>query len=131
MKNTLTRISIEAGNILLKSKLKLKKELKVDGSYITSADIESNNYIVSELSKTKIPIISEESNPIDFKKRKYLKKYWLIDPLDGTREYINNSPEYTVNISLIENNIPIYGVIHSPENNMIYFGNVKKENLKY
>ena len=57
MRNNLIRIIIEAGNILLSSRSRLDKKLKTDGSYVTSADVESNNYIISQLSKTKIPII--------------------------------------------------------------------------
>ncbi len=95
---------------------------KEDKSPITQADINSNNLIVSRLIKLdpNIPILSEESL-VKWENRKDWNKYWLIDPLDGTKEFINRNGEFTVNISLIENNYPIFGIIYSPVKSLLYY----------
>lgn len=97
-------------------------QLKRDDSPVTDADLASNEVITKALSKTGIPILSVESDIQDFHIRKNWKRYWLIDPLDGTKEYINKNGEFTVNIALIENNIPTLGVVSIPEKNKIYIG---------
>ena len=67
-----------------------------------------------------IPILSEESL-VEWEERKNWNTYWLIDPLDGTKEFINRNGEFTVNISLIENNYPIFGIIYSPVKSLLYY----------
>ena len=102
-------IAIDAG---LKIKEYYKKEnkiyLKEDNSPLTQADLESNKIIVNELKKidSSIPILTEESY-IEWKLRKNWTQYWLVDPLDGTKEFINHNGEFTVNIALIKSNKPI------------------------
>ena len=97
-------------------------QFKEDNSPVTAADLASNEIIINVLSKTGIPILSEESDIQEFHVRKNWKRYWLIDPLDGTKEYINKNGEFTVNIALIENNIPTLGLVSIPEKNKIYIG---------
>jgi len=116
-------IALNAGNKILKyfnTDYKIIK--KKDNSPLTSADLESNKVIINELSKiyTNVPILSEESI-IDWSSRKKWNKFWLVDPLDGTKEFINKSAEFTVNIALIENNKPILGVIYAPALSKIYY----------
>ena len=96
--------------------------MKEDQSPLTNADLDSNNIICSGLSKidSTIPIVSEESF-VDWKTRKEWNKYWLIDPLDGTKEFINKNGEFTVNIALIENNEPVLGIIFVPVLSTLYF----------
>ena len=98
-------------------------DTKEDSSPITEADINSNELIVTRLKtlEPNIPILSEESL-VSWGIRKKWNKYWLIDPLDGTKEFINRNGEFTVNISLIENNLPIFGVIYAPEKSLLYYG---------
>ena len=86
---------------------------KSDGSPITQADLISNKIIVSYLEKTGIPILSEEA-VVDYSVRKYWKSFWIIDPLDGTKDFIKRNDEFTVNIALIENGRPTLGVVHAP-----------------
>ena len=95
---------------------------KEDKSPLTEADLASNSYIIESLSSiySNIPILSEESF-VDWNIRKNWKKYWLIDPLDGTKEFISKNGEFTVNIALIENNIPVIGVIYAPALSKIFF----------
>ena len=86
-------------------------ESKTDNSPLTLADKKSHDTIVSMLKKTKTHIISEESESIDYQIRKKWKEYWLIDPLDGTKEFIKKNGEFTVNIALIKDNSPFIGIV--------------------
>jgi 3'(2'), 5'-bisphosphate nucleotidase len=96
-------------------------KLKEDNSPLTKADIKSNEIIVNDLQKIGIPIISEESNQIPFSERKGWNRFWLVDPLDGTKEFLNRNGEFTVNIALIDNQKPIMGVIYLPIKGILYF----------
>ena len=116
-------IAIEAGKEILKVyKKNIIIKSKEDNSPLTIADINSNNIIINKLKNidTSIPILSEESL-VDWSERKSWKKYWLIDPLDGTKEFINRNGEFTVNIALIEKNYPIFGVIYAPAKSLLYY----------
>ena len=118
-----SNLAISAGHIIMKHyKKNTKVMFKEDQSPLTNADLDSNNIICSGLSKidSTIPIVSEESF-VDWQKRKEWYKYWLIDPLDGTKEFINKNGEFTVNIALIENNTPVLGVIFVPVLSTLYF----------
>lgn len=90
--------------------------LKNDMSPLTQADISSHDIITNRLKEItpKIPIISEEGNLMTYDERKSLKYFWLIDPLDGTKEFLKKNGEFTINISLIRNNTPILGIIYAP-----------------
>ncbi|MDA8561862.1 3'(2'),5'-bisphosphate nucleotidase CysQ [Gammaproteobacteria bacterium] len=108
---------------------KIDFKLKSDCSPLTAADIASHNVIIEGLSKLtpKIPIISEEgSDKID----STCETYWLVDPLDGTKEFINKNDEFTINIALIENNNPTLGVVCAPALNILYSGIVGKKAFK-
>ena len=96
--------------------------IKEDNSPLTNADLSSNKIIIEELKKIDIdtPILSEETL-ISWNERKDWNTYWLIDPLDGTKEFIKKNDEFTVNIALIKNNIPILGVIFVPALSIIYY----------
>jgi len=97
--------------------------LKDDGSECTDADIFVSNKISSYLGSKfpHIPIISEE-NTTAIKSDKFSKDlFWLLDPLDGTRAFINNKDYYSINLALVENDIPVIGIICFPEENLVYF----------
>ena len=98
-----------------------KIEEKADKSPLTLADKRSHETIVQGLEKFDIPILSEEGKDIPFEKRKKWVVYWLIDPLDGTKEFIKKNGEFTVNIALIRNRKPITGVVYLPDKNSLYF----------
>ena len=118
-----SNLAISAGHAIIEHYRKdIKVMIKEDQSPLTNADLDSNNIICSGLSKidSTIPIISEESF-VDWQTRKEWNKYWLIDPLDGTKEFINKNGEFTVNIALIENNKPVLGVIFVPVLSTLYF----------
>ncbi len=96
--------------------------IKTDNSPLTKADKAANSIITSELKRTHIPIISEENKLTDYNERKDWKAFWMVDPLDGTKEFIKKNGEFTVNIALIRNKKPIFGVIYVPVKEQLYFG---------
>ena len=99
-------------------------ESKDDESPLTRADLASNSVIVSGLQSLspRLPIISEEAGLPDFAERSGWTRYWLIDPLDGTKEFVKRNGEFTVNIALIEDGVPTFGVVHVPVQNVTYVG---------
>lgn len=107
-------------------------EIKSDNSPLTLADKISNDIITKKLNKyfPSIPILSEEGKEIPYEVRKKWSKFFLVDPLDGTKEFINRNGEFTVNIALIENNIPVLGVIYVPVSDEVYYGNIKEGAFK-
>ena len=99
-------------------------ETKDDQSPLTRADLASNAVIVAGLRELTpdIPIISEESGLPDFAERRQWNRYWLIDPLDGTKEFVKRNGEFTVNIALIDGHVPILGVVYVPVSQLSYIG---------
>lgn len=91
-------------------------QYKANQSPITEADIKANEIICSALKKQypNIPILSEENKQIDYQQRKNWQYYWCIDPIDGTKEFINKNHEWTINIALIYQNTPVLGVVYAP-----------------
>lgn len=102
----------------------LDYQLKADDSPITEADLLAHNIITNELKKLTpdIPILSEEDAKISFEIRSKWSRYWLVDPLDGTNEFINHSDEFSVNIALLAEHKPVLGVIYAPAHQTCYFG---------
>lgn len=98
-------------------------ELKNDNSPLTIADKKCNKRIEEILSNSKIPILSEEGKKVSYSERKNWEYLWIVDPLDGTKEFIKKNGEFTVNVALIHNNQPIVGVIYVPVKNIVYFSN--------
>lgn len=96
-------------------------EHKHDKSPLTLADKNSNDVIEEYLKNTNIPILSEEGTNIPYSERKEWEYFWLVDPLDGTKEFIKRNGEFTVNIAMIHNGNPIIGVIYVPVKNELYF----------
>ncbi|NOX66679.1 MAG: 3'(2'),5'-bisphosphate nucleotidase CysQ [Chlorobi bacterium] len=124
--NYLIDLSVKAGKAILDiyNSEDFGVEIKSDNSPLTKADKASNEIIEKGLKKLfpDIPILSEEGKEIPFEERKDWEKFWLVDPLDGTKEFIKRNGEFTVNIALIENNIPAFGVIYVPVTGEIYYG---------
>ena len=101
-------------------------ETKEDASPLTLADKKANKVINSYLQKTQIPIISEENEQLSFETRKTWNRCWIVDPLDGTKEFIKRNGEFTVNIALIEKDTSVVGVIYVPATKELYFGSVEE-----
>lgn len=119
---TSVHAAIEAGDAILRVyKSDFKVEEKADQSPLTLADMRSHDIIVSRLSQFDIPILSEEGKDLPYEDRKKWDTFWLVDPLDGTKEFIKRNGEFTVNIALIQGQKSILGVIFVPDKGMLYF----------
>ncbi|MDA3833454.1 MAG: 3'(2'),5'-bisphosphate nucleotidase CysQ [Spirochaetales bacterium] len=103
-------------------------EMKADNSPLTAADKASHEVIVAGLQKywPDIPILSEEGEDIPYEERKNWQRFWLVDPIDGTKEFIKRNGEFTVNIALIEGQSPVAGVVYVPAQEKLYWGEVAK-----
>jgi len=113
---------IDAGNISLELRKKgLKKEIKKDKTPVTNGDIEVNKLITDRIEKITpdIQIVSEESS--ENKLNENLKTFWLIDPIDGTHDYINDRDEFTINAGLIINNRPEIGIVYAPAKKRLFY----------
>ncbi|MBV7441903.1 3'(2'),5'-bisphosphate nucleotidase CysQ [Weeksellaceae bacterium TAE3-ERU29] len=127
--------AIEAGKEILKIYDKdFSVEYKEDNSPITDADITSNKVIVNHLKTTNISIISEEIKADSYKERVNWNFVWIVDPLDGTKEFVKKNGEFTVNIALVENGVPILGVIYAPVKKELFYadknGSFKVKNIE-
>ncbi len=118
----------EAGSIIMDvyESHNLEVTYKADDSPLTRADMLSHHFLVSGLEKLGYPVISEEGDPELYNKRLDWPRYWLVDPLDGTKEFVKRNGEFTVNIALIENNKPVWGIIYAPVLLSLYAGIVGK-----
>ena len=116
--------SLEAGEEILEvyESGDFRTEMKEDRTPLTQADLRSNSVITSYLEKNGFPILSEEGAGIPYNDRKGWSHFWMVDPLDGTKEFIKRNGEFTVNIAFIHNRSPIMGVIYAPVQKLLYFG---------
>ena len=118
-------LAIEAGNRILEVyATDFEVQSKDDQSPVTQADFASHDIIAAGLQALTpdIPILSEEDGLPPFEVRCRWPRYWLIDPLDGTREFVNRNGEFTVNVALIEDHAPVLGVVHVPVRSRTYIG---------
>lgn len=116
-------IAREAGDAIMKIYQKdFLVEYKEDNSPLTEADKKANTIICNSLKKLypNIPILSEENKSVSYEERKNWDSFWLIDPIDGTKEFIKKNGEFTVNIALIEKQTPVLGVVYAPALGDIY-----------
>ena len=127
MIETAINAAIEAGKAILKiyGKAALEVELKEDQSPLTLADKDSHAVIKDMLKKTGYPVLSEEGVPVPYEERKQWEYYWLVDPLDGTKEFIKRNGDFTVNIALIHKNRPSLGVVYVPVTKELYYASDK------
>jgi 3'(2'), 5'-bisphosphate nucleotidase len=97
-------------------------EIKSDNSPLTLADKQAHLTIVKYLESTNLPILSEEGRSIPYEERKNWETFWMVDPLDGTKEFIQRNGEFTVNIALMLHNQPVLGVVYAPVSGQLFFG---------
>jgi len=120
------KIALEAGAAIMAvyESDDFNVQQKGDDSPLTKADLAAHKVICDGLRalETQYPIISEESSDISWEQRKHWCRYWLVDPLDGTKEFIKRNGEFTVNIALIEKGVPIMGVVYAPVLDAMYTG---------
>lgn len=114
-------IAAGGGKIIMKHYDNPNVMIKEDNTPLTRADLESNNFIMNELNKISPYKICSEEAILNYEERKNLKYYWLLDPLDGTKDFIAKNGHFAINIALICNNYPILGVIHAPALEKVYF----------
>ena len=121
--------SLKAGKAIMEiyDAPNLQVEYKDDYSPLTLADKKSNEIINSYLKPTLIPVISEENKRIDFRIRKNWETCWIVDPVDGTKEYIKRNGEFTVNIALVTKASPQLGIIYAPAIKTLYFSDVSQK----
>src|SRR5699024_5629051 len=91
-------------------------------SPVTRADLAANRIITKKLQATGIPILSEEEKEVPYQERSQWESFWLVDPLDGTKEFIKKNGEFTVNIALMQNNEPVLGAVYIPVKKQLYYG---------
>ncbi len=116
--------ALEAGEAILKiyASEDFGVEMKSDQSPLTLADKAAHNIITAHLQKTGLPILSEEGSNIPYHDRKAWEHFWLVDPLDGTKEFVKKTGEFAVNIALMHYSSPIAGVIYAPSIDVLYYG---------
>lgn len=130
----LLRLSIEASleagkeimNIYTDPSQDFGIERKADNSPLTLADKAAHRKIMQYLEPTGIPVLSEEGAHQPFEQRAGWERFWLVDPLDGTKEFIKKNGEFTVNIALIENGAPVMGVVYLPAKDVLYYGDMQE-----
>jgi 3'(2'), 5'-bisphosphate nucleotidase len=132
----LSKICRQAGKAILEvyNRSDFGVQTKSDNSPLTEADLAAHHIIVDGLADlvSDVPTLSEESDKISFKTRSRWNRYFLVDPLDGTKEFINRNGEFTVNIALIENHVPIMGAVYVPVTDVLYIGiNVGEDRQAY
>lgn len=135
------KAALEAGKKILKiyESGDFGADMKSDNSPLTLADSAAHKIILQHLEQTGLPVLSEEGKHIPFEQRKQWEYFWLVDPLDGTKEFIKKNGEFTVNIALIHNSTPVAGIVYAPVLDILYVGseetgvykieNGKKSNL--
>lgn len=133
MINDIINLIVKAGDEILKiylSEIKVIQK-KHDNSPLTNADVISNKIITEGLKKiSSFPIISEESSLIEYSLREKCSKYWLIDPLDGTKDFLSKTGDFSINIALIEDKKPVLGVVYIPKSGDVYFAEKSKSAYK-
>lgn len=121
---TAREAAIEAGKAIMEvyASGNFEVEEKADASPLTRADKAAHHIISGFLRRTGLPVISEEGEPVPFAERKQWLYYWLVDPLDGTKEFLKRSGEFTVNIALMRGEVPVGGVVSAPCLHKLYHG---------
>ena len=127
------KITKQAGAVIMDVyKTNFEIHIKNDKSPVTEADTRANDIITAGLLNIApdIPVLSEEGRDIPFEERSKWESFWLVDPLDGTKEYIKKNDEFTVNIAYMQNNLPVFGVVYAPALNEMYWGSIEKGAFK-
>ncbi len=126
------KTSLQAGKAILNiyNEFNYEIESKSDDSPLTTADLASNKIINDNLEALGLPILSEENRQLPYEQRNHWNEFLLVDPLDGTKEFIKRNGEFTVNIALVKNNLPVMGVIYAPVPDTLYWGSEEEGSWK-
>lgn len=131
--NDIIAIAQHAGDAIMEIYAEpIEVEYKKDQSPLTKADKKANDIITEGLNAlaVKLPILSEEGKEVPYNERKKWEYFWMVDPLDGTKEFIKKNGDFTVNIALIHKDTPLLGVVYAPELNEIYWAKIGKGAFK-
>lgn len=131
--NRIIAVAQEAGELILQVyRRDFAVHDKADASPLTEADMQAHRHIMSALQEhaPHIPVLSEEGDAAAADHRMEWTRYWLVDPLDGTKEFINKRDEFTVNIALVEDGVPVFGVVHAPALGLTYWGDRERGAFK-
>lgn len=122
------KAAIDAGRVIMEvyGSDDFEVEKKGDHSPLTKADRGAHDVIMHELEGSGLPVLSEEGKEITYDERKKWKRFWLVDPLDGTKEFVSYNGEFAVNIALIENGEPVLGIVYVPVLDELFYGAVGK-----
>jgi len=131
LRDTAVKAAIEAGRAILEiyHSGDFDVTVKGDDSPLTRADIASHEVIMEHLTPLGIPVLSEEGRDMPFSEREGWSELWIVDPIDGTKEFIKRNGEFTVNIALVQDGVPVLGVIYVPVSGTLYVG-VQNEGAK-
>lgn len=131
-RNTAVNAAIEAGHAILEiyHSGDFDVSIKGDDSPLTRADLASHDVIMRHLIPTSIPVLSEEGRDIPFEERGEWRELWVVDPIDGTKEFIKRNGEFTVNIALVRDGVPVLGVIYVPVTGELYVGTADEGAIK-
>ncbi len=122
VRDSVTTAVLEAGQRIMDIySTDFEVETKVDSSPLTAADLASNAVLTAAL-QPYYPVLSEESASVPYNRRKGWSRFWLIDPLDGTKEFVKRNGEFTVNVALIEDGVPVAGWVYAPVPDLLYWG---------
>ena len=126
------KAAIDAGRTIkeLYDRGDIDTQIKDDLTPVTNADLASNTIIMEQLSVSGIPVLSEENKSIPYKERKHWDRLWIVDPLDGTKEFLKENGEFTVNIALVGEQEPLLGVIYAPVTAELFFASSGKGSFK-
>ena len=126
------KAAINAGETIMEiyNSKDFEVELKSDDSPLTKADKAAHEIIESCLANSSLPILSEEGSNIPFAERKNWNRFWMVDPIDGTKEFIKRNGEFTVNIALVEDQKPVIGVVYVPALKDLYFAEERVGSFK-
>jgi len=117
------RAALQAGDVIIEVyDSDYAVEHKEDMSPLTQADRKSHDLLLAALSDPDLPVLSEEGREIPYEERKRWERLWIVDPLDGTKEFIKRNGEFTVNIALVEYGQPVVGVVYAPVHRLLYLG---------
>jgi len=117
------RAALEAGQAVMEVyNGEFRVEYKDDLSPLTLADKKAHEIILDRLSPLRLPVLSEEGASIPYSERKNWKDYWLVDPLDGTKDFVKRNGDFTVNIAYIRDRSPLAGIIYAPVKDLLYYG---------
>ncbi|MBZ0242599.1 MAG: 3'(2'),5'-bisphosphate nucleotidase CysQ, partial [Bacteroidales bacterium] len=119
---TAIAVAIEAGKAIMQIyATEFSVDFKSDRTPLTKADTKADELITKALTKTGLPVISEEGRQTAYSLRENWNEYWLVDPLDGTKEFVNRNGEFSVNIALIKDKQAVCGIIYAPVTDLLYF----------